>query len=509
MKWNWVLNILQLLFVVALTLFVAGKFAPLGVDPHHDGIMMKPAIDMLHGKTLFKDSFTQYGALSTLIQTTSLKLFGEHLIVIKYLTVAFYGGIAALLWIVWSIFLPSPLATLTVLIWVGLFGFYKKELYIFLAWSSVYALFAQMLSIYFLIMWAKWKKPALLFCVGVCAAAAFWFRQPAGIYIFASVFIFWFAAWIKKVKLPSLFPLIIGFLFVHLLFFYWLIQNGSLTYWWAQSIGFAASWAHTVALQYRFPIFQISKLLPLSYSAVSIWVLFPAAVLYQGYILLKQKKLSPTHLQLLAAVCVSLFSWLQYYPQDDPRHCFWAATPMMGFFVYSAWYNKNKGLKHFIIFCLFLLFLAPDIFNGLRNASNKLEVQYYTFTGNTVLKGMKENKQNYLYFQSLIKAIREEEKQRPDTFVLSATADALYSLLGKNIMNCSRYYVDWRWGIYDKNIEKIYTSETRSCIQKYKPLILTDSTHYNPPRGYKRVTDIPVEVCNEYTAVNYLLAPIR
>ena len=42
--------------------------ASLGVDPHHDGIMLKPALDVLSGQVLFRDTFTQYGALTTYLQ---------------------------------------------------------------------------------------------------------------------------------------------------------------------------------------------------------------------------------------------------------------------------------------------------------------------------------------------------------------------------------------------------------------------------------------------------------
>src|SRR3954470_22772839 len=43
-----------------------------GVDPHHDGIMLKPALDVLAGQTLFRDTFMQYGALTTYLQALAL-----------------------------------------------------------------------------------------------------------------------------------------------------------------------------------------------------------------------------------------------------------------------------------------------------------------------------------------------------------------------------------------------------------------------------------------------------
>jgi len=343
MKLDRLFNALQLMFVVLFTVGITGYFAPLGIDAHHDGILIKPAVDVLHGKMLFADTFTQYGALTTLMQAWSLHFFGEYLIVIKYLTVFFYGAIALVLWLFWKKFIPPLLSTLSILIWVGLFGFY--DYWGLLPWSSVYALLCQMLALYLLILWAQYKKQWMIGIVGVFAALGFWFRQPTGIYIFGAVILFWIVAKIKKIQLPSLLPLFLGFFFIHLIFFVWLIKNNALGAWWLQSISAAYGFQNAVATQYRFPIFQISQLLPPSESAVSIWVIFPVVVLYQGYKLLILKKLNVRNLQLLATVSMCLFSWLQYYPMGDPAHALWAATPMIGFYLYFAWNNAYKNKK--------------------------------------------------------------------------------------------------------------------------------------------------------------------
>jgi hypothetical protein len=502
---NPIAKFIQIIVCVGLTVFIAYYFSLRIVDPLHDGIMLKPAVDVAQGKILFKDTFTQYGALTTMMQAKVLTLFGERLTVLKYLTVGFYGVIAFFLWIIWATFMPPLLSTLAVLIWVGLFPFGEMTIF-FAPWSSVYALLCQLIALQLLIVWAQKRRGWMLFVVGALAALAFWFRQPIGVFLFAAVLLFAFLLKIKRQKSLPIIPLIFGFLFIHMLFLYWLIQNGSLTYWWSQSIAFASSWEKAVATQYRFPIFQMSQMLPRSYSAVSIWVLFPAMVLYQGYIILKQKKLSTFSLQLLAAVCISLFSWLQYYPMNDPSHCLWAATPFIGFFVYTAWNNKYKGSKHFLIFLLFLILLAPDIFNGSRNAKNRLKLKYMTFTENSVLKGMKENEQNYLYYQALLYGIQEYEKTHPQTFVVSLTVEPLYNLLGQNHTNCSRYFIDWNWKIFSPALEREYRTSTRSCIQKYQPLVITDKGHFNPS-GYKRTTPVPPLKCNSSDPVAYLMAP--
>jgi len=78
------------LALFALTLTIASIFSVLGVDPHHQGIMFKPAFDVAHGQMLFRDTFTQYGALTTLLHAWALRIFGDYLVVIQIETALFY-----------------------------------------------------------------------------------------------------------------------------------------------------------------------------------------------------------------------------------------------------------------------------------------------------------------------------------------------------------------------------------------------------------------------------------
>ena len=133
-------NYYQPLIISVLMLIISSYFAIMSLDPGHDGIMFKPALDVVNGKMLFKESFAQYGALSTLMQALAIKIFGEYVIVIRLLTTFFYSLIGFLLWIIWSRFLPKWLSTISCLIWICLAPYYF-ETYFFCPWSSVYALF--------------------------------------------------------------------------------------------------------------------------------------------------------------------------------------------------------------------------------------------------------------------------------------------------------------------------------------------------------------------------------
>ena len=64
-------------------------FVPWGVDPHHDGLMLKSAMDVAAGRVVFRDSFNQYGLLTPLLQGAAVRFFGAEIIVLRLLTVLF------------------------------------------------------------------------------------------------------------------------------------------------------------------------------------------------------------------------------------------------------------------------------------------------------------------------------------------------------------------------------------------------------------------------------------
>jgi len=142
----------------------------------------------------------------------------------------------------------------------------------------------------------------------------------------------------------------------------------------------------------------------------------------------------------------------------------------------------------------------------MRDAKKKLLTPYYTFSQDTILKGMKETKVNYNYFVTLVDKIRLYEKSHPNTFVVTLSIDALYSLLGKNNVNCSRFTVGWEWDLLDANIKKEYNAATKTCINKFKPLVITDINHYNPP-SYTLLTPRDTSCAGIANHTDYLLAP--
>src|SRR3954466_2359231 len=104
-------RLIALLLAVAVVAYLV-PFARTGVDPHHDGIMLKPALDVLSGQTLFRDTFMQYGALSCYLQVAALLVL-PTLLSLKVLTVAVYAATLFLLYASWREILPRALTLLS------------------------------------------------------------------------------------------------------------------------------------------------------------------------------------------------------------------------------------------------------------------------------------------------------------------------------------------------------------------------------------------------------------
>ena len=71
---------LKFLGVFLLTLIIYLPFSRLGVDPHHDGIMLTPALVVARGGVIHRDIFSQYGPITGYMQAVFVWIFGPHLL---------------------------------------------------------------------------------------------------------------------------------------------------------------------------------------------------------------------------------------------------------------------------------------------------------------------------------------------------------------------------------------------------------------------------------------------
>jgi hypothetical protein len=476
--------------LIFFVIFLSSSYiSTFGIDPHHDGIMLKPALDVSRGLVLFKDTFTQYGALSTFIQAFALKVFGEYLLVLKLLTALFYGLIAVLLYQISIKFLPKVLAFAGIILWFLLAPYNSFPFYV---WSSVYALFFQLLATLYLINALDKYSPGKIFLAGVFTSFVFWSRQPVGVFtFFAVVAYFIFQLVIKNLKLKNFKKYLINYVWgnilVCLIFFTYLILSSSLNDWWTQSIIFSYSWGKIYTGNYnifRLLYFLFDTVDPKS--LINIWTLIPITTLL---LFIKYFK----HKTLALLFFIGLASWQQYYPLNDQIHLFWAATPMLplfSLFVYQLFKNylftdfhfSSNISKYAAIFLIFIIFL-PDIIFSTKNVINKLSGNYVFLQYPKVLRGMRIYDLEATYYNNTYQEIQKYFLNNPNGNLINNGRDAIYNTFDKRIKNVHPIYINWTQ--ISQSIYPEYSQLLTQYIEKNHPLII--STTEDIPQNYCQV----------------------
>jgi hypothetical protein len=250
------LNRAELLLAGLLAVFLAVWLLPysrLGIDPHHEGIMLKPALDVLAGQTLFRDTFMQYGALSCYLEVVVLRV-SPTLLALRYLAVAGYAGTLFVLYLTWRCFLPRSLAAVAALLFMIFMPAYEKnwmgDAWVLLPWSSLFALFFQAVALHAGVRIIR-DEPAgrWALLLGLACAAIFWFRQPVGIVTTGAVAVAGLAlhltGWqpVKHSKRSLLLWALAGLMIVNVLLLAGITLSGAFDAWWYQNFVWPRKWA--------------------------------------------------------------------------------------------------------------------------------------------------------------------------------------------------------------------------------------------------------------------------
>lgn len=489
---------------ISVTLF-SSYFALHHVDPHHDGILLKPALDVAQGKIAFKETFNQYGALTVFLQAFLLKVFGFSLVYLRLSAAITYGIIAVLLFFIWKNFLPRSATFAGVVMWIFSAYFLSRLTTIpFLPWSSVYALATQIGAIFALFLWKDKKKPVFLFLTGALVAATFWFRQPVGILLFPTVFfLIVLDAFLLRTQnvLRALTFYCVGAIIFSVPFLLYFLEVGALSSWWHQSILLAFDFGNRLSNRYSFlptfralfPSFLHSKentlwfLLPLSVIAATLWLC--VRYLTKRVFTEKEEKIF-----FLCAVCG--VSWAQYFPVSDTSHWFWAASPMIGilFFMTHIFSTKITSALHvkkyslYLSVCIIFLIFLPTLRDDIHGIKFLSSLHYTRLESPSILQGMYVEKPEQELYDGVTSRMSLYFSLYPQKTYINMTPDALYSAIDPHFAYVHPLYVYWDWAT--QTLYPDYLSRMHVYVDEHRPLILA-----------REVTDFP-----GYCTVNLALA---
>lgn len=480
-----------LLFALSLPMIYA--FARIGFDTHHTGLMYKSALDVSNGLTLFSETFTQYGALTTWIQALFMVIFGRRVTSILLATAVFYAIAYVLLYRVARHFFSWWLSLTATLVTVFLAPFYFWD---FHPWASVFALAFTLASLLALLNAADGSRKKTLICAalsGFFAAMTFWCRQPAGIIcVLAGILSLGVPAlllWKNKEEraryLWLLTAFLIGALLGVLVALIPILLSGAGKDFYIQSIGAMFNFAsdrsesdtqsglgliiyelffHPVVESGQWPILNaLWSLLPVAAVCVTIYAVV--------CIVLGVKRRTPDAVKrAIPYLFYGIFAagaWHQYYPVACYRHWYWGAFLCVPALILCAKAFVHQlfrlpelaALKHrekwqFAAFLLSLAILfLPNLtvridggIDKLRSTRDmvKMESEYREdLNGLLVWESIEE------YYGEYFAVMAELQEKLPDTRIVNGTGNGTFSIFDDNF---HPMFVNWTLAYEDFDV---------------------------------------------------------
>lgn len=486
-----------LIFVVVF--IISYYISHIGVDPHHDGLMLKNALDVYSGKMLFKESYTPYGALTTLIHSWFMLLFGAKLISLKIASSLFYALSGVLIWLISRHFLSKKYSLILILLWIGNLPFFSD---LFYPWASIYATFFVLLTQYLVLCALSLKKSQRFKKVqyvlsGASALCAFWCKQPYSLVFFALILIPFINWYVKKDSfkkyLTEVLLIVLGGAAVTGMFLVWLIFNNSLYDWFIETV--RLGYITGRVLGEHFSIFDFFSVLfhnPLG-------LLVPLSVLSLSFmegkniILGKKKKVD---IKKISLFLLGLSALLSYYPLYDQSHRFWAGTPsyvVVGIILFELISRRkaSKGVSKYIYPATILLLTLSMVFDTTRNTVSlisKIAKPYSTISYPLVLSGIKEEKVTAESYRSLARKMDEYFSVHKSAGFVVLGSDALSLTFTSHSHNTGPYFVDFSnitSGIYP------YNDQLDRYISSSHPLVLITKVPPVVPPKYQKIGEYP------------------
>ena len=497
-------------FLPSILLFFAGTlffgiYSLLGIDLHHDGIMFKTACDAANGFALFRESFSQYGVLTPLLQGAALKVFGVELVVLKLLTALFYGASLVVYDNIWKRFFKPEEK------W---WRFFAVALFFLLSpdscvtshpWASVYALFFLLLAMEFTLRFFENSKRELCFALlaGVCGGLMFGFRQPCGLTAVisaAALCVIIFAIDRRRaVRYGAGF--LAGFSAVAALLAVIITIYGAwrdyIIQTWSHALTFAvkrgAGSGYSDTMNNFFPFITGDRGF-----IDSVFAFMPLVTLFLLAWLILNKKYKD-ELPLVSVILFALGAWHQYYPVPCMRHLFWAGVPMFGIFVYvlkALWQKRSFSTRSAVAVLAVILFFAVGFrcFFGVKRLESIAKRQRVNIPGVRGLLLFNHEAQITGWVYSLKNELPPELLKRG---VFNHTPDGVWSIMLPSCTFTHPLYCRIGETIYPDYDSKAF----RYCMEK-RPAVISSLWKQLP--GY-----VTLQIMS-YNGVDYaLLVPVR
>lgn len=437
--------------ILMLTLFVAFSFSRIHFETHHTGLMYRTALDVANGQLLLRDTFTKYGALTTLLHALGILLLGRRVTSILWVSAFFYAACFSLFYLLARRFLPRALSlTLTVLSLL-LAPFYFWD---FIPWSSIFALFFTLLAAH---LYTAPQRGVTHAAVGACLVLSFFCRQPVGITATAAALFCYALFSLRHRNATRLCAFLIGASLSLAAFLVPFAALGILDDFYQQSILGMFRTAVDPSLIGGSPLAALHRILhclvvaPLSrtqYAGSALFLLLPLCSLAALFLFLREKNERAEHACFVSALAVS--AWHQYYPVPCQRHFYWGAFLSLlpfGLLLYIFARACARHQRQCLAVALTVLFLVPvgsRVWDGAHKLASTTHA-YYENEAHGDLNGLYLHPAVAHHFDSTFAAIDALHDAFPDRNVVNLTQNEFYSILGApfyHLYASDCYYLD-------------------------------------------------------------------
>jgi hypothetical protein len=553
---------LKFLGVFLLTLIIYLPFTRLGVDSHHDGIMLTPALVVARGGVIHRDIFSQYGPITAYLQAVFVWIFGPHLLSIRIASATYLSLAIALLYSCWRRVLGEGIALFGYLLLISSSYFFVSSSPMH-PWSSDVMLFLQALTLYLLVVGHSVqgrKASVLIYMGGFVLGLQFTNRYVSALLMLIGLTIYYLFQ--KKMGLR---PLWLGVMSSTGVALFLLLLSRSFDEWYFQAIQFPRNWVSDVSgsggwLAIRVAIvtralpggalllmvvfgFNSAALRKKSFTSLQrvSMVLFGSSILivtssnlripywntsdvlwtFAGvfliatpwYFLRFQNRVTDDRTGEAILFIAAASASTAIFPISDIRHLFWGLIPSIGPCLMFLKSHINLKRNQVVLASLSLVLLVPST---LQSVEETVDMDRVSVANTPILKGMLMDRKYSQFFNGRFQMIDEFLAVHPEAPILNICSDGLFAALATKLKFPDPYFVSWQFGF---DFFSTSTPEGRhrlSFVQNARPIVwmcpLTEDPQLIAEKYHLRLIPIDPNVdirepYNWWPYVSYLGVP--
>lgn len=492
----------------------------LNIDALHWGLMYANAADLNKGLIPYKEIFIQYGFLTTLIQSFSLKILGNTVVSIGIITGIFYAANIYLSYCLWQKILDRWLASLSAAL------MFLIHTYIIYPWANYFSYTFLLVSL--LILTKSPERGSGYFLAGVFLAFSFLARQTVFVSTIIPIYLYFLIRYFGSDKVfqglqkRNIEMFHLGMLSVTIVFVLFIFRNSAIRDWISQTFKIMDCYTYHYGRVSKMILrFAYRLITANTYNGRDVRSLLYLFVFFNNFVIgvivfLKslRNKVSERELLFFLFGSVALFGYLQSLHIYEVFRLQNSASLGIGLLVFSLYKASNLFKKwkrsafDIPIICLIVYLTITLLFTETSSV-------YYPWNKNLLfsnqlraprdidmLKGKLYDINRRIYYENLSQALGNYRGQLK--YLVNLTGDSYIPLL-------SRYYKRiQKLPFYHQELSKIIFQDEQEKIVRLlteEQAILVTENPDQIPKNYRVVLSLKTPEIPFISGITYVAVP--